>query len=195
MNFDRLYIVIATLFLLLLCGFVLRKVRIIDDVASKRLSALVLKVGLPCMLISSISKAEFSYTRLKSAVIMIGIGFAFHLIITVIAILICKPVKDITEKKVTEFSLVFTNCAFIGFPIFEALFGDDGIFLAAFFLISFNTLVWIVGLAILSRGRDDIRLTPKKSVAQFRHRSLRDRVYSVSAEGTRRRICASDIRI
>ncbi|MBE6547358.1 MAG: hypothetical protein E7667_00570 [Ruminococcaceae bacterium] len=167
MNFDRLYIVIATLFLLLVCGFVLRKVRIIDDGASKKLSAIVLKVGLPCMLISSISGAEYSVANLKSAAAMIGMGFVFHLLSAAVAFLICKPFRDITEQKVTEFSLVFTNCAFIGFPIFEALFGSRGLFLAAFFLISFNVLVWILGIAILSRGRNDIKLTWKKAVLNF----------------------------
>ena len=167
MNFDRLYIVIAALFLLLVCGFILRKVKIIDDAASKKLSSLVLKVGLPCMLIHSISSAEFTFPNLKSAGLMIGIGFIFHIVMAGVSYLICKPYRDITEQKVTEFSLVFTNCAFIGFPIFEALFGSEGLFFGAFFLISFNTLVWVIGIAILSRGRRDIKLTLKKALLNF----------------------------
>ncbi len=167
MNFHRLYVVIAALFLLLVCGFVLRKVKIMNDGVSKGMSSLVLKVGLPCMLIHSISSAEFSYEKLGHAGIMIGIGFVFHLVIAGLAFLICRPYRDVTEQKVTEFSLIFTNCAFIGFPIFEALFGNEGLFLAAFFLISFNTLVWILGIAILSRGRSDIKLTFKKALLNF----------------------------
>lgn len=167
MNFDRLYVVIAALFLLLVCGFVLRRVNMINDNASKSMSALVIKVGLPCMLISSISGAEFSTDNLKSAGLMIAVGFAFHIIMAGVAFIICRPYRDMTERKVSEFSLIFTNCAFIGFPIFEALFGEQGLFLAAFFLIGFNTLVWIIGIAILSRGRDDIRLTLKKALLNF----------------------------
>ena len=167
MNFDRLYVVIAALFLLLVCGYVLRKVNIIGDGTSRGLSEIVLKVGLPCMLISSISSAPYSTENLKSAGLMIAIGFVFHIAIAGIAFLICKPYRDITERKVTEFSLIFTNCAFIGFPIFEALFGGTGLFLAAFFLISFNTLVWILGIMILSRGRSDIKLTLKKALLNF----------------------------
>ena len=52
MNFDRLYIVVATLFIILAVGFLCRKVKIIDDVASKKLSRLILTVGQPAMLIS-----------------------------------------------------------------------------------------------------------------------------------------------
>ena len=41
MNFDRLYVVIAALFLLLVCGYVLRKVNIIGDGTSRGLSEIV----------------------------------------------------------------------------------------------------------------------------------------------------------
>lgn len=167
MNFHRLYVVIAALFLLLMCGFILRKVKIINDGVSKGMSALVLKVGLPAMLISSIASAEFSFEKLNHAGIMIVAGFAFHIVIAGLAYLICKPYRNLDERKVTEFSFIFTNCAFIGFPIFEALFGEMGIFLAAFFLISFNTLVWVLGIGILSRGRSDIKLTIKKALLNF----------------------------
>ena len=60
MNFDRLYIVVATLFVLLAVGFLCRKVKIIDDVASKKLSRLILAVGQPAMLVSSLAGAEYN---------------------------------------------------------------------------------------------------------------------------------------
>ena len=57
MNFDRLYVVVATLFVIMAIGFLCRKVKIIDDVASKKLSKLILSVGQPAMLISSLASA------------------------------------------------------------------------------------------------------------------------------------------
>ena len=42
MNFTAFLTIIATLFLLMVCGFYARKAGIIDDIASKRLSS-----GLP----------------------------------------------------------------------------------------------------------------------------------------------------
>ena len=71
MNFDKLYIVVATLFIILSIGFLCRKVGIIDDTASKKLSRLILSVGQPAILISSLASAEYNEENLKTALIML----------------------------------------------------------------------------------------------------------------------------
>ena len=81
MNFDRLYIVVATLFIILAVGFLCRKVKIIDDVASKKLSRLILTVGQPAMLISSLASAKYNEENLNIALIMLALGFVFHFLL------------------------------------------------------------------------------------------------------------------
>jgi predicted permease len=168
MNFDRLYIVVATLFVILAIGFLCRKVKIIDDVASKKLSRLILAVGQPAMLISSLASAEYNDENLKTALIMLILGFVFHFFLAGISFLFALPLKkNIDEQKLSEFGLMFTNCAFIGFPIFEALLPGRGQFMASFLCISFNILLWTWGLIIMGRGRKDIKLTLKKALVNF----------------------------
>ena len=162
MNFSALLTIIATLFLLMACGFFARKKGIIDDVASKRLSTLIIKIGQPMMIISALVEAEFSYENLKDGFLYIGVGMIFHAVMGVFAFLLCKGFRDLDERKITEFSLMFVNGGFIGFPILEALFGAKGLFLAAFFNISFHLFIWSWGIAILARKRSDIKLTIRK---------------------------------
>ena len=162
MNFSALLTIIATLFLLMACGFFARKKGIIDDVASKRLSTLIIKIGQPMMIISALTEAEFSYDNLKDGFLYIGIGLVFHAVMGVLAFFLCKGFRDLDERKITEFSLMFVNGGFIGFPILEALFGAKGLFLAAFFNISFHLFIWSWGIAILARKRSDIKLTVRK---------------------------------
>lgn len=162
MNFTALLTIIATLFLLMACGFFARKKGIIDDVASKRLSTLIIKIGQPMMIISALTEAEFSYENLTDGLIYIGLGMVLHAVMGVIAFFLCKGFKDLDERKITEFSLMFTNGGFIGFPIMEALFGAKGLFLAAFYNISFHLFIWSWGIAILARKRSDIKLTVRK---------------------------------
>lgn len=162
MNFTALLTIIATLFLLMACGFFARKKGIIDDVASKRLSTLIIKIGQPMMIISALTEAEFSYDNLKDGFLYIGLGMVFHAVMGVFAFLLCKRFRDLDERKITEFSLMFVNGGFIGFPILEALFGAKGLFLAAFFNISFHLFIWSWGIAILARKRPDIKLTVRK---------------------------------
>lgn len=162
MNFSAFLTIIATLFLLMTCGFYARKAGIIDDIASKRLSSLIIKIGQPMMIISALTEAEFSYENLKDGLVIIVLGFALHTIMGVMAFFLCKSFRDLDERKITEFSLMFTNGGFIGFPIMEALFGAKGLFLAAFYNISFHLFIWSWGIAILARKRPDIKLTVRK---------------------------------
>ena len=167
MNISALNTVIATLFILMVCGFICRKARIIDDAASKKMSELILKIGQPAMIISAISGAEYSNENLKSAGIIVILGFITYAVTALLAFFICKPLKNPDERKITEFSLIFNNCAFIGFPIFEALLPENGLFLASFYIISFNISMWTWGIVILARQRDDIKLTVKKAFLNF----------------------------
>ena len=162
MDFPALLTIIATLFLLMACGYFARKVKIIDDVASKRLSTLIIKIGQPMMIVSALVSCEFSYENLKDGLIIVGLGMVLHILMAVMAFFLCKGFKDLDERKITEFSLVFTNAGFIGFPIMEALFGPKGLFLASFYVISFHLFIWSWGIAILARGRKDIKLTVRK---------------------------------
>lgn len=168
MNFDRLYIVVATLFVIMAVGFLCRKVKIIDDVASKKLSRLILTVGQPAMLISSLAGAEYTDENRNTALIMLVLGFVFHIFLAGISFVFALPLrKNLDEQKLSEFGLMFTNCAFIGFPIFEALLPGKGQFMASFLCISFNILLWTWGLIIIGRGRKDIKLTVKKALINF----------------------------
>ena len=162
MNFPALLSIIATLFLLMACGFYARKRNIIDDVASKRLSILIIKIGQPMMIVSALVEAEFSYENLTDGLIIVALGMVLHAVVACMAFGLCKGFRDLDERKITEFSLVFTNTGFIGFPIMEALFGPKGLFLASFYVISFHLFLWSWGIAILARKRSDIKLTVRK---------------------------------
>ena len=128
MNFSSLLSIIATLFLLLVAGYVSRKTGIINEVASKNLSKLIVQLGQPMLIIGSLLSVEFTVANLKQGLLIIALGFMAHLILSVLAYLFCLPIRNLDERKITEFSAIFANCGFIGFPIMKALFGDIGLF-------------------------------------------------------------------
>ncbi len=162
MNFFSLLNTIATLFLLMTTGFVLSKLGIIDEIASKRLSKLIIVLGQPCLIIGSLIKMEYSADKLGLGLATTGIGIIIHVVMSIIAYLVCKPIRDLDQHKLTEYAMVFGNIGFIGFPILESLFGEESLFMGAFFIVSFNLTLWTWGIAILARKRDDIKLTVKK---------------------------------
>ena len=167
--FPALLSIMLTLFALIVCGFVCRKTKIIDTPASKALSRLILAVGQPMLIISALSRAEYSKENLTIAWQVTLIGFGVHTLLALLSYLICKALKkDFDEAKIFEFSLVFANAGFIGFPVLDAIFGSGiGSFMGAFYTISFHLFLWTWGLLILGRKRDDIKLTPKKIFFNF----------------------------
>ena len=164
MNFSALLTTIATLFIMLIVGYICGKTGIIDSVASKKLSGLIIKIAQPALIISSIVKMQYSAANLKLGLQTLALGFAVHLFMGVIAFVACIKIKNLDERKILEFSMVFGNTGFIGIPIMESLFGDVGAFMASFIVISFNILMWTLGIAILGRKRPDIKLTLKKAL-------------------------------
>ena len=169
MNFPALLSINLTLFLLILCGWLCRRWSIIDSLSSKRLSKLILSVGQPMLIVASLNNAEYSPENLKLAGQVTLLGFAIHAVVALFSYLLCKLIKrHFNKAKIFEFSLVFGNCGFIGFPILDSLLGDGfGSFLGSFYVISFHLFFWTWGILIFARGREDIKLTPKKIFLNF----------------------------
>lgn len=162
MNFSALLTTIATLFVMLAVGYIAGKRSIIDEVASKKLSALIIRISQPILVIYSMVRMQYSAENLKLGLKTVVLCFALHLFMALIAFFACIKMKDLDERKITEFSMIFGNTGFIGIPIMESLFGDVGAFMAAFNMMVFNTLMWTLGLSIFARKRNDIKLTLKQ---------------------------------
>ncbi len=163
-NFSSLITTIATLFVMLAVGYFAGKIGIIDSVASKKLSELIIKIAQPVLIISSIVKMSYSAENLGIGLQALAIGFGLHLFMALLAFLFCIKIKNIDERKILEFSMIFGNTGFIGIPIMESLMGDIGGFMASFNVVCFNILMWTLGIAILGRKRSDIKLTLKKAL-------------------------------
>ena len=161
-DLSGFFSMIAALFLMLALGYFSGKTGIITSTASKNLSRLIIKLGQPALIVYSLVRMEYTEEYLLLGFEIMLFGLILHLILALIAYLAYFRFRDFNERKITEFATVFGNVGFIGIPILESLFGALGAFMAAFFVVSFNLLLWSLGLSILGRKREDIKLTPKK---------------------------------
>lgn len=161
-NFTSLLNTVATLFILMMVGFIASKAKILDDVASKKLSDFVLKIGNPFLIFYSIIGIDFSTANLKLGFFTLGAALLIHMLLALIAFLIASRIKDPKERKISEFTMIFGNVGFIGLPIINSLFGAQGLFFGAFVVVGFNIFIWTWGISIFARGRVDIKLTAKK---------------------------------
>ena len=167
MNFTTLLTTIATLAMLLLTGYIGGKTKIIDEVSTEKLSSLILKIGQPFLIIGSFFGLDYTRENLKTGFLILLLGLCMNAGMAALAYFFAKPIREMDERKLSEFTMVFSNCGFLGFPILYSLMGNIGLFYGAFYLVSYNLFVWTWGLVILARKRDDIKITPRKLILNF----------------------------
>ena len=165
---SALISIILTLSLLLACGYLCRRIHLIDQPLSKGLSRLIMYLGQPMLIVASLAGPENNPTNTALAWKSLIIGFVVHGLLALAAFLICRHMKREAQTKIFEFSLVFANCGFIGFPLMDAIMNSKmGSFMGAFYFVSFHFFLWTWGIMILGRDRDDIVMTPRKAILNF----------------------------
>lgn len=148
---------ITSLFLIMLVGIYGSKKNIITKEINKGLTDILFKISMPMLIISSFS---ITYSdELKGNIIKC---FCYSIITLFISILISKvllaPIKK-DNKFILQFSNVFSNCGFIGFPIVESIYGKEGLIYTSVFNMVFTILIWTYGVSLYSGtvNKNDIK--------------------------------------
>lgn len=149
---------VVILFILILIGVVLAKVKILNDTAVKSMTELVLMLVTPCVIIKSFMR-DFEVKLLKNLIISVIAAFLTHIGFIILSRLLLKH-KNIPQQKVLQYGVIFSNCGFMSIPLQQALLGDEGVFYAASYIAVFNIFVWSYGIILMSG--DKKYLTPKK---------------------------------
>lgn len=141
------------LFLLLVLGFVLFKCHIFDEYTNKKISALIVNVASPMLIISSIAGVEGSN---KSIVfLMIGAGILMYIGFIILGKIINRlfpfPKKD---WPIYECMVVFANTGFMGYPVLLDVFGQEAVFYASLIHMAFNFFVYTYAIMCLTKGDD-----------------------------------------
>lgn len=151
---------VLVLFILVAVGFLCGKKGLIDDVASKKLTDIVLYVVTPCVMISAFQR-EFSVELVGKIIIAAVCAALIHAGSILLAKLIFRD-KNESRKKVLRFSVIFSNCGFVSLPLQKAILGDEGWFYGSIFVAVFNIFLWTYGLVSMSGDRR--QLSVKKLV-------------------------------
>lgn len=140
---------VLEMFLMILAGFICFKTGVIKEEGKKALSDLLLYLVVPAMIVNSyLVEHDSSMTgnlvrMLIYSILMVGTG----LVITY-AVLFSKKNKD---RGIMRFACGFSNAAYMGFPLIQALFGSEGLLYASAFVTVYNILLWTAGYGIVSK--------------------------------------------
>lgn len=143
--------VMIKLFLILILGFILNKTGILDEHTNIKISSLIAKVTAPLLIIASSLNAS---TQNRSQVLLIlGAGFLMYIgfiLFGKIIVIVCNfPKKD---RPVYECMLVFSNNAFMGYPVLQSILGMQAIFYSSILHFSFNILAYTYAVLCFAKA-------------------------------------------
>lgn len=150
MNNIYVYEGIVSLFILMIIGIYARKKDIITDEINKGLTDILLKISLPLLIISS-----FNITYSDELKLNVMKSFYYSIITFVISVIVSKILLKLIKsnnKYILQFSNVFSNCGFVGFPIIEGIYGKEGLIYASVFNMIFTIFVWTYGVSLFTGG-------------------------------------------
>lgn len=161
MEIIRQIIIMA---LLIGVGIVCQKTKLINNEVNRGISNIALKVATPALLVSSFQK-ELSAERLQRLGYAALLGIIAIIFAAVLGYLCIpkgknRPEDDNGRLSIERFSAIYSNCAFMGIPLINGLYGDEGVFYLTAFYALFNAAVWTHGV-IMMKGETGIRQVVK----------------------------------
>lgn len=143
------------LFLVLLLGYGIAKLGMIDPETNKKLSALVVNVSMPALIVASVAD-NIGNGSLREVLAYLIYGAVFYGIMLLLAWLLTLLMGTPKNQRGTyQFMLIFSNCSFMGYPVMESIFGTEAIFLSSIFNIPFNLLAFSYGIMLISKDGEE----------------------------------------
>ena len=142
---------VLMLFMLIGVGFLLGKIKLLDNQGSLCLSNLMLYVVIPCLAVSSFQR-PLEAEHLQNFGLTLLLSLIVHIAMIVVSAVALRHV-DKERRTVLALCAVMANCGFMAFPLQSALFGSIGVFYGSGYMVIFNICTWTYALYMAS-GRN-----------------------------------------
>lgn len=137
--------------LILMVGIGMFAVRahIVGENFEKQLTALIMKIILPCMIVKSMMGA-FSWDELKHCGQLVLIAAVLWAVTFGLAQLVYRLLGKTPSARILRFSMIYTNFTFVGIPVIEALYGNTGVFYFVVFVVPYRMVYYTSAEPMLS---------------------------------------------
>ena len=153
---------VIVLFLLIGVGTLAVKTGVLKLEHKQPLSNLLVNIVVPAMIVNSY-QMEFSLEILRNLLAAFGLSILTIALGTVLTLALTARRKN-SRTAIFRFASIFSNAAYMGFPLISALFGSEGLLYASAYVTVFNVLLWTLGYSMVSGSSD-----PKAVVKSLAH--------------------------
>lgn len=136
------------LFILIFAGFFIVKTGIVNMKDKKTFSNILLYLVTPLMVVHSYM-IDFDPNIFNNILLAFGLSALLMLLGFVITYIMTIKMKN-KNTPIIRFACMYSNAAYMGFPLIQALFGAEGMIYASAFVTVFNLLLWTVGYGLVS---------------------------------------------
>lgn len=167
MDIMKLINQMAVLFSLMLFGVGAYKWGMINEEVNKKLSKLLIHIGSPAVIFSSILDGgpDIKKEKMVSVFIAAIALFVFIPLLANILVRVLRLGRKENSKNVYLLLLGFSNLGFMGIPIISSIYGATGVLYLAVFIIIFNITLNSYGYYIACTGGDtDYHFQPVKLI-------------------------------
>ncbi|MBR5420950.1 MAG: AEC family transporter [Lachnospiraceae bacterium] len=150
----------GVIFILAGIGFALQKKKIIDEAASARLSALVVDVCNPALILSSILSGGITATH-KDLLNAILLGAVFYTVLVILGFIMPYILRSKPEnRRFYNLMTVYSNVGFLGIPLAKAILPPNAILYVIVINVFYSLLFYTHGFLILGGGREGEKKHP-----------------------------------
>lgn len=132
--------------------------KIVDGTVSRKVSAIVMDICNPALVLSSILTGNITVNHkdLLSA-ILFGVGFyAILMVFGAVLPLMLGVKKD--KRRFYNLMVVYTNVGFIGIPVAKAILPENAIIYVIVCNVMYCLLFYTHGITVLSNGKEKMNL-------------------------------------
>ena len=139
----------CSLIIIVIAGFVSHKRGIINEEFERKLSAFVIKVTCPALLISSTMGDKMPDREHIPMLLLVSLlTYVILIPLAYVQPVLMRVKRDL--RGMYSFMLTYSNVGFIGYPVVASIFGSDAVFYACILNV-FNTItVFIWGVMFIS---------------------------------------------
>ena len=145
--------------ILIMTGFVLTKLGLVNSQFRKQLTDLVICFIMPCNIIKSfLMKLDMQVLQAGLAVLVLS---ALIQLLSFVAGKLLYPRAEPRRRCSLQYATMISNSGYLGNPIMESLYGAQGVLYASLYSIPQRIMMWSVGLACFtgSNGKGVLKKT------------------------------------
>jgi malate permease and related proteins len=134
---------IALMFVMMMMGFTMFKIKRLSSVGSKEMGAILLYVVTPIIIMRAYT---VEYTAQRAFNMLIALALA--VVSVFLSIIISKIIFK--DGRIENFSSTYSNAGFMGIPLVQATLGTEAVFYLSAYLAVMVLIQWTLGIVVIT---------------------------------------------